>query len=449
MKKILRHAHRRIALFTRGFGFSRSFFVFAGIAFLVLFLLLLGRDFLMSRVYRAIRDEIPKQTARVVPSLVEEIDEEQLLSSSFTDLFSGTGWIDTQATTMYHDRVASAFMWTPNISIGGDTTKKSPTLSAKTDYCVQGKCLSLRDGAVVYEGISLALPRELERENRTLSLGVINNKWVLGGVVKNTGIYEGYAFFWDGKSFSPICQNAKLFDSKYSGIIAFGGVEDDFLIFFGGYEGKAFRVYHGACEDISRFFGLRIMNEGFSPHIVRSESGDWYIGRTDASKALLVKLVNDGSGGIGGIVDLSGFISEPNASLSILGAHREQSGETTVDAVLESPNVAPLGWRMSDKGFVPVSDGVVASLNLNTYPNSKVRRARIVDADFKEGSTDITFLLSNDGEEWVEARVGDEVKFPNRGGDKLFWRAEFRRDGGGNISPYFKRIRVDFKVKLL
>ncbi|MFB6212902.1 MAG: hypothetical protein ABEI53_03780, partial [Candidatus Magasanikbacteria bacterium] len=37
----------------------------------------------------------------------------RILRSSFTDLFSGVGWIDSKKTTMHHDKVMTAFTFKP------------------------------------------------------------------------------------------------------------------------------------------------------------------------------------------------------------------------------------------------------------------------------------------------------------------------------------------------
>jgi hypothetical protein len=82
---------------------------------------------------------------------------------------------------------------------------------------------------------------------------------------------------------------------------------------------------------------------------------------------------------------------------------------------------------------------------LNTYPGSLTRRATIVSADLYPGSTSPELYLSNNGRDWTPARIGEEVVFKDKNGKELYWKADFPK-GSGDVSPYLKRIRVDFKV---
>ena len=101
---------KKIRKILRGVGL-----VFAYIAFLVAFF------FFASWAAGEIRELVESRIReRIVSRIVEESGvtegytaEEKLLSLSFTDIFSGTGWINSNKTTLYHDDGADMFTFPP------------------------------------------------------------------------------------------------------------------------------------------------------------------------------------------------------------------------------------------------------------------------------------------------------------------------------------------------
>jgi hypothetical protein len=210
------------------------------------------------------------------------------------------------------------------------------------------------------------------------------------------------------------------------------------------YKGKAIEAYKDSCADVSRFFGIRAMDGGFSPEVMRTE-GNWFIFSTDEKPVLLKGIGDERTGGLVGTLDLGTFLKREG----ILGFRfsAPQKKDIALQGSLLFSGGNTESGILRDLGFEPLSEARITSKNLNTYPNSFVRRATIVSAELFAGSTAPEFFLSNDGKHWLPAQIGEEIVFKEKDGRELYWKALFPKSGNGG-SPYFKRIRVDFKVKL-
>lgn len=419
--------------------------------------------------------EIPKEA----PSFFEKITKpffevlknpekqqllpENLISSSFTDLFSGAGWLDVSKTDMYHDKIITAFTLEPNFTwqqvhganiVSGKFLKKEENGSDRR--CIHSSCLEQRGLALFFNGGEISLPREMRSKDvQNVSVGTLGEKWLVGVVAKEKEKYEGWVFFYDGISYTRVFGEANApFLSEYEGTIGFGGTKESWLAVYGAYEGQAYHIREGKpFQNISKFFGIRAMAGGFHPAVLRAGDGvdaRWYIYSLTKGKPVLLKLFQDGTAGdIRGAIDFTQLVVA-NKFFQVSFAVADVRGGTTV---LEADAVANSGeegvWQFVDEGFkVPLS-ARVESINLNNYP-AEIWSAIIVDADVFEGKSNVAFALSNDGANWVPARVGEQVVFPDTGNVRLFWRVTFTpTDGARFSSPFFDRIRVDYKVKFL
>jgi len=394
-----------------------------------------------------------------------------LISSSFTDLFSGVGWLDVSETNMYHDKIITAFTLKPNFTwqqLHGMSISRGKFLKKddnKIDMrCIGVSCLEQRGLALFFNGGEISLPREMRSKNvKNVSVGTLGDKWLVGIVVREKEKYEGWVFFYDpstalGTGESPYTRvfgeaNAPFF-SEYEGTIGFGGTKESWIALYGAYEGQAYHIREGKpFQNISKFFGIRAMGGGFHPAILRAGDGvdaRWYIYSLTKGKPILLKLFQDGTlGDIRGAIDFTQSVLA-NRFFQVSFAVTDQRGEATVleaDAVTNSGDEGL--WQFVDEGFKVPSSARVTSINLNNYP-AEVWSATIIDADVFEGKSNVEFALSNDGISWIPARVGEQVMFPDVNNIRLFWRATFTPEDGARFSsPFFDRIRVDYKVKFL
>lgn len=441
MKKIFRFARKHIPRGIHRVVFSRGFWIFLAFAIFFLLLLIFTRGLFRDFFLRSLKERQFENIERIAPTVAVRVENENLLASSFTDIFSGTGWINEAETTLYRDHVAQAFSWKPVVFWSRVSVSPART---SAELCVKSHCGRVSGEQFIFDGTPLALPKELERDGRALALASVNEKLVLAGTVPDGGNVSGYAFAFDGNTFTPFCSAPKIFTSPYAGTLAIGGGDERVLILYSAYEGKAIEIHKDLCADVSRFFGIRAMDGGFSPEITRTD-GNWFIFSTDEKPVLLKGIGDESTGGLVGTLDLGTFLKR-DGILGFRFSPPQKKDIALQGSLLFSGGIAENGV-LRDLGFEPLSEARITSKNLNTYPNSLVRRATIVSAELFAGSTAPEFFLSNDGKHWLPARIGEEIIFKEKEGKELYWKALFPKSGNGG-SPYFKRIRVDFKVKL-
>lgn len=394
-----------------------------------------------------------------------------LISSSFTDLFSGVGWLDVSETNMYHDKIVTAFTLEPNFTwqqLHGTSISQGKFLKKdgnKTDTrCIGASCLEQRGLALFFNGGEISLPREMQSKNvKNVSVGTLGDKWLVGIVVKEKEKYEGWVFFYDpsatpgtsGASYTRVFGEANApFFSEYEGIIGFGGTQESWIALYGAYEGQAYHIREGKpFQNISNFFGIRTMEGGFHPAIIRAGDGvdaRWYVFSLTKGKPVLLKLFQDGTvGDIRGIIDFTQSVIANKFFQASFAVADIRGGMTVLEADAITSSGEEGFWQFVDDGFKIPSFARVASINLNNYP-AEVWSATIVDAEVFEGKSRVEFALSNNGTNWISARVGEAVLFPDTSNGRLFWRATFNPEDGARFSsPFFDRIRVDYKVKFL
>jgi|GEM_PF-1536588 len=421
------------------------------------------------------------ETPKKVPSFFEKITEpffkvlkkqdeispetllpENLVASSFTDLFSGVGWLDVSKTNMYHDRITTAFTLEPNFtwkqishqSIPGDIFIKDQNNNRRR--CINASCLEKRGVALFLNGMEISLPYEMRvKEIQNVSIGTIGNEWLVGIVVKEKNRYEGWMFFYDGKTYTRVFGDANApFLSDYEGVIGGGGTKENWIAVYSAYEGQAYHMREGKpFQNISKFFGIRAMNGGFYPAVIRSGEGvdaRWYVYSLNTDRATLLKLFQDGTDGdIRGIVDFTQHIIQNKFSRASFALVETRGGTSVLEADVTTTGGNNELWQFIDEGFKVPQIARVASINLNNYP-AEVWSATVVDAEVFEGKSHVEFALSNDGTSWIPTRPGETVRFPDPTNRFLFWRAIFTPEDSARFSsPYFDRIRVDYKVKFL
>jgi hypothetical protein len=321
--------------------------------------------------------------------------------------------------------------------------------------CIRDACLEQRGLALFFNNREISLPSEMRLKNvKNVSVGILDNEWLLGIVAQEKGKYEGWIFFYDGNTYSrAFGESSAPFSSEYEGVIGFGGTRENWLAVYGAYEGQAYHIRGNTpFENVSRFFGIRTMYGGFHPAIIRAGEGvdaRWYVFNLSKGKPVLIKLFQDGiAGDIRGVVDLTRFISE-NRFSDMSFAVREVQGENILLDARVTTDAGDEIWQFIDQGFKVPSSARVTSINLNNYP-AEVWAAVIVEADIFEGKSQVDFALSNDGISWIHTDIGKLTKFPNSANNSLFWRVVFTPEEGARFSsPYFDKIRVDYRVRFL
>ena len=432
------------------------------------------------------QEEVSPKPPVIVPKNIEE----NLTLSSFSDLFSGVGWIDQSGTTMYQDRSSTAFLFPPVITSQkiatppGRFIERGP--NGEDVRCAGSKCFSQREFELLFQGNPLALPAEIKgKQLVNISVGNLDTLLLLGVVVKrDDGKYEGWGFYFDpvrnsppigpsgapsagaisngvdGKSWSKVFGgDGNPFVSQYIGTLGFGGSDNDWLAIYGAYEGIAYRIRDGRePEDLSYFFRPRIMADGFQPVILlahpksdegwRASSATWYVFSLTPGNPKLIKLFQNKTEKIQGVIDLTRLLeSLQNTTKASFIVSSVKSGEIILHAKTErGGNIE--WWEVKDNGFDKSEIRTITSANINNYP-AELRTASIKEVDLSASGASFEFSLSSDGKVWEPAVLRQDVIFNGQNRQRLLWRVKFTPDNDPETTPFFDRLQLSYQVKFL
>lgn len=374
-----------------------------------------------------------------------------LVSGSFSDLFSGTGWLDTDRTTMYQDKNATAFLFPPKFELRETASANVEDLSEKETRCIGRRCLSRIGSALTLDGVPVALP-EVSGELSSISVGALGTTWVVGEVRKENESYYGELYYFDGGHFASVFSpngdaGTTPFVSKYPGTFGFGGDANDWIAVYGAYDGMGYQFRQGETpHPLTNLFGIRLMGGGFRPLVFHdADSGAWYVWDASGKGIRFLKLFEDRNGLIVGVTDLSGpLFTSLGADAQTLGA-APRDGKMVLEFGLRGGGVS---YReLVDRGFTGGSYTIVSS-NLNGR-DAAVRRARIGRTVLEAGGTQVSFSLANKEGDWMPVKVGEWLTFPDPEGKSLFWKAEFTGDGSQStgLSPFFDLIQIEYFLR--
>lgn len=481
-KKLLNNYKKEIVKFFK----QKNIVIFKNIiTVLVIIVVFIGFITVLYLGVKQLKFEIQKN---IKEGLVNKISEEQvvkdlkkeLVYSSFTDLFSGIGWLDKSKTNMHHDQVTTAFTFPPKylwnkidgLSISSDL-KMDEGFNKEGSFisCINGKCL-IKDEFNLYfisrEDVDnyknsvyrINLPENIKNRNLvSMTIGELESQWLVGVVSQEGGNYFGNVYkiipttntTGSMGRFENIFQGDNLFTSKYNGKIGFGGIDEDFIIIYGGYEGQAYRFLDGSLIDLSKFFGIRVMEKrGFYPDVIRKTGKDksgviWYVWSRTEGIPKLLKLFENGTGNIVGSIDLSKFLFGSDTAFA-----RFYPGGNSLKlrSEIEVYGGNKEYWEFEDLGFNKEKDLEIVSSNISNYP------AKVIGGTFKEGDLyfnkdNTSFYLSNDLENWVEVEQNQEIIFSDFEQRRLFWKARFRADKNNWTSPYIDTIKINYFVEFL
>ena len=385
--------------------------------------------------------EAPKTTAPIeIPKITKRVSSWQ----SFGDSFSSSAYLNAEKTDMFLDERITALVFPPIYDF------------SLVEDCEQENC-NLADSNLVFlnqENIqkSPEIPTELKDKNIVFSgVSQLTNRQVVSFIVLEGGEERGYVYFLAGRKFTPLINDETEVNiiTKYgrgSGTIAVGGDDNDFLIVYSGYEGQAFHYKNGELEDVSRFFGLRVMENGFTPYIIKQGKGNnslWYVLSLSSTKSKLIKLWQNGTDKIVGAYDFSHIFAGLDGSITAftwVNPRREISFIFKNEQVLSSLYSLR---KFSDQGFDNSRNRSALSINLNSG-SEKVARAKI---DSIGVSGEVNIFLADLATEFIETKPGETVEFSGEG-NELFWRLDFLKKIDKEYSPWFDHINyLNYYIK--
>lgn len=392
--------------------------------------------------------------------------QEQLLSgrlNSFGDNFSGLAYINQEETDMFWDETITAFTLPPVYDVRQQNECAEPDcgLSRATidpvSVCLAAGCLQkTADLRLLFNNRELRLPPPVSGETlSSITLFALGNRWLIGLVSGPSTEERGWVYVFDGLAFSPLITDDSAYQIKPrfqrgGGRIAFGGSEDDFIILYAGYDGKAFRVRASAIEDISKFFGLRVTDGGFMPQILKIGAGQdsiFYVCSVTANKPKLIKIWSKDALNSAGALDFSSLLFRNNwRPDSILCAISD--GAKRQLAVASAYNNAYSLWSVRDQGFDHSQSRQVTSINLNRQAKEQVKAAVVADFGLETLSgcpgSGATVYLANQAATFAEVNPYLWHGF-GEVGTEIYWRVVFYPEGDNYDSPWLDHInRLDY-----
>lgn len=393
------------------------------------------------------------QAAPVIPKT------EPTLTGSFSDLFSGTAWIDEVKTTLYRDNEAGAFLFPPQfvwnpvednrmLAELGNDIGQNPNERA----CLGERCLVVRGKKMYWEegqkSVVVLYPGSSDVGVVRLAVAPLSSGWLVGVTRSGEKNFSARIFRFDGTIFENIFSDGRdAFLSPRDGYLGMGGSDNEWLALWSGYEGQALRVrFGGAPENLSSFFGIRLMHDGFLPYVARvatRNSVDWYVWGIGDGAPRLLKMFEMLDGTVGGVIDFTPLLF--NESVLKIIPHAIVSGTTLADFLVRIDHTGGASeWKeLRDDGFRSDGTGMVVSKNIKTTQGT-TRAAALSPLRLFEGGGAVRFEFSVDGIQWTPFVSGTETQFTGSGRE-LYWRAQFKPGENPRLSPFFEGIHVDFR----
>lgn len=411
------------------------------------------------------------------------------------DHFSSFAYLDKNKTDMVLDQAVAALVFPPVFSLeligdGSDLldSNLAPNdrwiFSRAKEFCAlspNNNCLEVRnEREVFYNGRKIDLPQSLSGEKiKRVDASFLSSKFVLSFIVEAENNQEqALAYFFDGRRYSPLIikdspEKIITQHGRGNGIMVAGGSDDEFILFYNGYEARAYYYQAGKLSDISKFFGLRVSDGGFYPYIIKQGSGAnslWYILSFSEKKPRLIKLWQNGSLEIKGAYDFSYIFKDFSAlKFSAFRESPDERGELEFIFSADENNRAlspknPGTWFFKDSGFDNSKERRAFSVNLNGK-TAYLKKAYIETISFNSGfgldgenegggndalslgsenrsdtsslAPEIYFLGSDMRK--IPAQIGKEISFAP-GNREFYWEAIFKPANSPEYSPFFDNI---------
>ena len=395
------------------------------------------------------------------------LSSEQMLKgtlSSFGDSFSGMAYINQAETDMFWDESITAFVFPPLYEIHEQGACSAPDCGlsrSATDpisICLSAGCLrKTEDLKLFFNDRELQLPPAIRNEElSSITLFALRNSWLIGLVSGPVTAERGWVYRFDGLSFSPLITDDTSLQitprfQRGGGRIAFGGDDDDFLVLYAGYDGRAFRFRGSNQEDISKFFGLRVTDGGFWPQILKigdKQDAIFYICSLTENKPKVIKIWSKDDLNSGGALDFSSLFFRGKLNPDSILCGLSDSASKSLMIAANSQGFYSL-WLVRDLGFDNSRSRQVISTNLNHRASSSVKAAVIAETGVESlGSArggGVSFSMANSAGNFENTPPFLWHAFESEG-KELYWRFEAEPDPTNpDYSPWFDNInRLDY-----
>ncbi len=305
--------------------------------------------------------------------------------------------------------------------------------------CIQNQCLITDENNLLKFNIK-TLKQEIIKTNEQsiLSIGKMDNVWLIGGVKKDGEKYKGIIYKLSLNSQQTIVDNNfPFFSSKYSGNIYFGYDSEhrEILAVYAAYEGQAmkFPISNSLLAiDFSRFFPIRVMDEGVIPDIFYQDKAWWISSLQKSSTPKFLRILS----GIG--TDFTPILLKNILSFQLVPGFKEHqiygiSFDETSSRI----------YRFIDQGFQKKDKVIWQSLKINSGKH-KIIKGSLIEKEDGEENGKIQYFLTNDGgKNWTKAEPNKMIIFKTSGSD-FRWKVELSQSPNVFYSPWLTRVMVDY-----
>jgi hypothetical protein len=309
--------------------------------------------------------------------------------------------------------------------------------------------LEQKGNDLFYNGRALPLPADIKvADIAAVSIGALTRRWLIGLTLKDGQNYRGRIFYFNGQKFIELITPEPI-KSAYFGLFGFGGEEDDFLLIYGAYRGIAYRVRGDKLTDISKFFGIRLLGNGFKAEIIKAvyrNNVNWYIYSSTLDRPRLIKLWQNQTTEIVGETIPTDFLTgtEKSAAFKLLKA---KADEIIILSNIKNNN-READWRIfTDRGFKNSQFAYLTTIPIMVGGQSQIIIKKIISSDLRldSGSKSLVkFLFSEDGQKWRDVPLGEDLDFVTPRIGRYFLKVIFSALSDKFYSPFVGSILFDY-----
>ncbi len=445
------------------------------VIFLVLMFLLIVVNFLsILRIRKELKNYLTSINSITINSS-EKGESQTDLWIGLGDHFSSFAYLDKNKTDMFLDETVAALIFPPLFSMDKKNDladlnldenyliNNNWILSDEKKYCLslERNCLEPRnEKELVFNGRKIDLPQEVAQEKiKKIDVSRLSSLFLVSFVCEYENQERVYTYFFNGSSYTPLIgknspEKIITEHGRLNGSVSASGSDDNFLLFYAGYEGRAFHYRQEKLIDISKYFGLRVLDGGFNPVIFKQGEGKnslWYILSLDRKKPRLIKLWQNETLDIQGAHDFS-YIFKDFSHLDFI-SFRENKNRGEIEFIFSPQEKPLLGknepglWVFKDAGFDNLKPRKSFSANFNNK-NKKIIEAFIENMSFNSGLgspasfgdkyyPEIYFLGSDFNKQ--KAGINERVYFP-LDNKELYLEIIFNPATSSEYSPFFDHI---------
>lgn len=370
---------------------------------------------------------ITTTTEEKKPSVVEIEAASASYSNTFSEPFFSDYNVDFDNTNLILDEDITAMTFKPVYEVKFEKE------------CSEVTCGLKEDSASISSKIKI--PIELkDKEIKNVSYSKLEKNWIVGFVVSEGEQERAYVYLWNGNVLKPLITNTteQKMVTNYSrggGSISAGGSDNQFIIFYSGYEGFAYLYNQGTWQNLNSYFSLRVTKNIFKAKVIKGGAGNlatWYICADDGANSKLLKLWQNKTALVQGMIDLSPALGGKSVKCFYKNA-RELS--LVSDGRLQT---------FIDEGFDNNQDYFYQSKNINSYVGKKVVKIYFLGTSVNALKDSYDLLVSADKENWKKA-FEQEVVFDNHALSTAYLKVKFTPDDK-EYSPWFGGLENIFYV---